>query len=120
MILAMHPATEARISSRWFIGLPVILFSIVAFAENATRLDISPAYDDEQLAAQIYNSASGWRTPPEYESEWRPEKQKQESRIQFGYDSAYEEMRARGNDYTLSTGLGLKDQPQNTQFKIGF
>lgn len=120
MILAMHPATGARISSTWLIGLSVILYSIVAFAESANRLDISPAYDDDRLADQIYNSASGWRTPPEYESEWRPEKQKQESRIQFGYDSAYEEMRARGSDYTLNTGLGIKDQPQNTQFKIGF
>jgi hypothetical protein len=72
------------------------------------------------VTGEIYNSASGWRKPPEYEREWRPEKQQQESRIQFGYDSAYEEMRARGNDYSPETGLGLKDHPQNTQFKIGF
>lgn len=120
MILAMNPATEARINSRWLTGLSVMLFSLVVLAENAPRLDISPAYDDDRLSDQIYNSASGWRTPQEYESEWRPEQQQQESRIQFGYDSAYEEMRARGNNSSLDTGSGLKDHPQNTQFKIGF
>jgi len=120
MTLAMDPATEARISSRWLIGLSVMLFSLVVLAENADRLDISPAYNDDRLSHEIYNSSSGWRKPPEYENEWRPEQQKQESRIQFGYDSAYEEMRARGTYNSLDTGLGLKGQPQNTQFKIGF
>jgi hypothetical protein len=120
MILSMDPAAEAHSSSRWLIGLSVMLFSLVVLAENAARLDISPAYDDDRLTDEIYNSANGWRKPPEYENEWRPEKQKQESRIQFGYDSAYEEMGARGNDYSLDTGLGVIDHPQNTQLKISF
>jgi hypothetical protein len=42
------------------------------------------------------------------------------SRIQFGYDSAYAEIRARDNNFALDTGSSLADQPQNTQFKIGF
>ena len=120
MILALEPATEAGSSRRWLIGLSLMLFSIVVLAQNATRLNISPAYDDDRLSDEIYSSAGGWRSPPEYESEWRPEKQEQQSRIQFGYDSAYEEMRARDNNYTLNPGLGLKDHPQNAQFKIGF
>jgi hypothetical protein len=120
MILAIDTETETGNSGRWLIGLSVMLLSFFALAENAGRLEISPIYDDDLVTDEIYNSAGGWRKPPEYESEWRPGKQKQESRIQFGYDSAYEEMRARGNDYTLDTGLGLKDQPQNTQFKISF
>ncbi len=120
MILAMDPATEAGNGNRWLIGLPVMLFSLVVLAENADRLDISPAYGDERQADEIYNSATGWRKPPEFESEWRPEQQQQQSRIQFGYDSAYEEMKARGNDFSLDTGSGLDDRPQNAQFKIGF
>jgi len=120
MILVMDTAIASHISSRWLIGLSVLMFSLVVLAENAGRLDISPAYDDYRLTDEIYNSANGWRKPPEYESEWRPEKQKQESRIQFGYDSAYEEMRARDNAYSLDTGLGLIDHPQNTQLKISF
>ncbi len=46
MILAMGPATEAGIGSRWFIGLSVMLFSLVVLAENAARLEILPGYDD--------------------------------------------------------------------------
>jgi hypothetical protein len=116
----MDPAAEARISSRWLIGLSVMLFSLVVLAENAARLEISPAYDDYRLTDEIYDSASGWRKSPVYENEWRPEKQKQEGRVQFGYDSAYEEMRARDNDYSLDTGLGGIDHPQNTQLNISF
>jgi hypothetical protein len=120
MILTMGPAPATGNGSRWLVGLSVMLLSFVVLAENTSRLEISPAYDDDRVTDEIYNSANGWRKHPEYESEWRPERQTQGSRIQFGYDSAYEEMRARGNDYTLDTGLGLKDQPQNTQFKISF
>jgi len=121
MILAMDPATGAYISSRWFIGLSVMLFSLVVLAENTTRLDISPSYDDDgRMTDEIYDNATGWRQSPAYESEWRPEKQQQNSRIQFGYDSAYEEMRARGKDYNLDTGLGNMDHPQNTQLNISF
>jgi hypothetical protein len=89
-------------------------------AGNAERLDISPDYDEERHSEEIYNSASGWRTPPEIEREWRPEEQERKSRIQFGYDSVYEEMRARDKDFSLDTGSGLDDRPRNTQFKIGF
>ena len=120
MILAMNPATEAHISIRWLIGLAVMLFALVVLAENVTRLDITPAYDDDRLTDEIYDNATGWRQPPSYESEWRPEKQQQTSRIQFGYDSAYEEMRARGKDYNLGTGLGSMDHPENTQINISF
>jgi hypothetical protein len=120
MILTFDPATEAGISSRWLAGLSVMLFSFVVLAENSARLDISQSYDNDRVTDEIYNSASGWRKPPGNESEWRPQKLQQESRIQFGYDSAYEEMRARSNDYSPDAGLGLKDQPKNTQFKIGF
>ena len=120
MILTMEPLNEAHISRRWLIGLTAMLFSLVVLAENATRLDITPAYDDDRLTDEIYDNATGWRKPPAYESEWRPEIQKQTSRIQFGYDSAYEEMRARGKDYSLDTGLGHIDHPQNTQLNISF
>ena len=120
MILATVPASEARSSGRWLIGLSVMFFSLVVLAGNAERIDISPTYDDDRLADEIYSNSSGWRKPPEYEREWRPEQQQQESRIQFGYDSAYDEMRAKDSAYSQDTGTGLTDRPQNTQFKIGF
>jgi hypothetical protein len=119
MILAIDTATGARLGSRWLIGLSVMLFSLIVLAENATQLDLSPAYDDLQTN-EIYSSTSGWRKPPTYENEWRPEKQEQESRIQFGYDSVYEEMGARGNDYSLDTDYGPADHPPSTQFRIDF
>ena len=120
MILVIESATEARTGSRWPLGLTAMLFSLVVLAENPAQIDISPSLNNDRLADEIYNSSSGWRKPPAYENEWRPEKQENKSRIQFGYDAAYEEMRARDSEYVPGTGSDLKQQPQNTQFKIGF
>ncbi|HYQ70776.1 MAG TPA: hypothetical protein VET88_02485 [Gammaproteobacteria bacterium] len=120
MTLTINPASEAHIGYRWLLGLSVMLFSIIVLAENTDRLDITPAYNDDRLSDGIYNSVTGWRTPDGDENEWRPEKQAQESRIQFGYDSAFEEMRARDIDLSQDTGSGIRDNPQNTQFKFGF
>jgi len=55
-----------------------------------------------------------------YENEWRQETRQPASRIQFGYDSAYEEMRASDNNDGLDTASGGIDHPQNTQLKISF
>jgi len=120
MIFTMDPETEAQTGSRWLIGMAVMLFSLVVLAGNPAQIDISPVDDDDRFVDEIYSSSNGWRKPPAYEREWRPEERKQESRIQFGYNPAYEEMKARDSDYSPDTGRGLKDQPQNTQFKIGF
>lgn len=115
----MQVTAGTHISGRW--GLLLLLFSLIALAENSSRLDILPADGDDRLTDEIYNSATGWRTPAVSENEWRRGvKQQPKSRIQFGYDSAYEEMRARDNNYGFDTGLGGVDHPQNTQFRISF
>jgi hypothetical protein len=120
MILTMDTITRVHISSQWLISLPVILFSLVVLAENSAHLDILPTDDDDRLTEEIYNSAPGWRTPAVYENEWRRETQQPASRIQFGYDSTYEEMRASDNNYGLDTASGGIDHPQNTQLRISF
>ena len=119
MNLAIHTTAGVHISNRW--GLLLLLFSLVVLAENTARLDILPADGDDLMTDEIYHNATGWRTPTAHENEWRREAQQQPtSRIQFGYDSAYEEMRARDNNYSLDTGLGGIDHPQNTQLRISF
>jgi hypothetical protein len=120
MILVMNFTPGENIRSRWLISLPVVLFSLVVLAENSARLDILPTDDDDRLTEEIYNSATGWRTPAASENEWRRETPQPGGRIQFGYDSAYEEMRARDNNYGLDTTSGGIDHPQNTQLRISF
>ena len=120
MILVMEAADDARPGGRWALGLAVLLLSVAALAENAGRLDISAASADDRLTEEIYGSAQGWRKPPAYDSEWRPQAQEPQGRITFGYDSVYEEMRARDDGYSPNSGLGLREPRQNTQFRIGF
>jgi hypothetical protein len=64
VILEMFTANEARLGSRWLFGLPVMLFSLIVWAENASRIEISPAHDSDLVTDEIYNSASEWRKPP--------------------------------------------------------
>jgi hypothetical protein len=120
MILETNTITKAHICSQWFFSLPVILFSLVVLAENSARLDILPTDDDDRLTEEIYNSTTGWRTPAVPENEWRQETRQPASRIQFGYDSDYEEMRTYGNNYGSGTASGGVDHPQNTQLRISF
>jgi hypothetical protein len=120
MTLVTNPTVGAHTSGRWIFALLFLSFSLVVLAENSARLDILPADDDDRLTDEIYTNANVWRTPTVNENEWRRGTQQQTSRIQFGYDSAYEEMRARDNNNGLDTGLGGLDHPQNTQLKISF
>lgn len=121
MTLSIHATTGVRISGRWFYGLLFLLSSLLVFAQNSAHLDILPGDDDEHWTDEIYNSAPEWRTPTVYENEWRRGEQQPVSRIQFGYDSAYEEMRASDNRYGMkNNGLGGMDHPQNTQLRISF
>lgn len=120
MTLVMEAATDAHTGSRWALGLAVMLLSVVALAENAGSLDVSAATADDRLTEEIYGSSQGWRKAPAYGSEWRPEEQETQGRITFGYDSVYEEMKARDDGYSTSTGLGLRGPKQNAQFRIGF
>jgi hypothetical protein len=120
MTLAMNTTVGAHINDRLLFGLLFLLFSLVVLAENSARLDILPTDYDDRLTDETYNRATGWRTPVDHENEWRREVQQPASRFQFGYDSAYEEMRARDNNDGLNTGLGGIDHPKNTQLKLSF
>jgi hypothetical protein len=118
MIIVLHTTARAHISSRWIFAPLFLLFSLVVPAENSARLDILPTDDDDHLTDEIYNSATAWRTPTVYENEWRREAQQPANRIQFGYDSAYEEMRVREGTY--GSGSGGIDHPKNRQLRISF
>jgi hypothetical protein len=120
MTPAIQTPAAAHVSGRWFSGLSFLLASLVVLAQNSGHLDILPADDDGRLTDEIYNSAPGWRTPTAYQNEWRRGQQQPASRIQFGYDSAYEEMRATDNRYGMNNRLGGIDHPQNTQIRISF
>jgi hypothetical protein len=120
MTPAMHGTAGAHLSGRWLSGLIWLFFSLVVMAENSAHLDILPSDADDLQTDAIYNSATGWRTPAAYENEWRRGAARPAGRIQFGYDSAYEQMRASGNNHDLDSGLGGVDHPQNTQLRISF
>ncbi|MGB5259941.1 MAG: hypothetical protein WBO34_05390 [Gammaproteobacteria bacterium] len=119
MTVLVAPAAVASEGSRWPIGLLAMMLSFIAIAENSGSITLSPGYDD-RLTDEIYNSARGWRKPPAYHDEWRPEKPQHESRIEFGYDSTYEALRSRDGAQSMDTARGLRDPQPATQFRIGF
>ncbi len=120
MILSMNAALEVRSDRGLVLGLVATLTSFVVLADSGDLLRLTPAYNTEQLGEEIYDSMDEWRMPPAYDSEWRSEKPRQESRIKFGYDSAYEEMRARGYDNSLYTGSNHGEPVPSSQIRISF
>ena len=120
MIASVTDHDTAADTGRALIAAGLLLTSAFVLANDDARLQISPAYG-EILSDDIYQRAEGWRQPPLFESEWRPPKPEPKSRIRFGYDSAYEEMRARNAGRDAITSLNLRDpRPAATQFRLEY
>ena len=88
-------------------------------ANDDARLEIAPTYG-EILSDEIYERAEGWREPPMFESEWRAPKPEPKSRIRFGYDSAYEEVRARDAARYSTKPPKLRDPRPATLFRLEY
>lgn len=115
---SVHDAGQG--TRRALITTGFLLASAFVLANEDARLEISPTYGD-LLSDEIYERAEGWREPPMFESEWRPPASEPKSRIRFGYDSAYEEVRARNAADYSTKPLSLRDpQPAATQFRLEF
>jgi hypothetical protein len=92
---------------------------VITLANDGERLRISPVYDDVQKD-EIYGGAAQWRKPPMYESEWRAPRKPKQGRIEFGYDSAYEQMRAREEELFSRSAFELHEPKPSSQFRIKF
>ena len=119
MTALVAPAADASEGSRWRIGLVAMMLSFIAMAENGGKVTLSPTFDD-RLTDEIYDSGTAWRMPPAYQDEWRPEEPQQKSRIDFGYDSTYEALRARDDAQGRVTSRKLADPRPAAQFRFGF
>ena len=117
---SVNPPMAAEVSARsWIIGGGVLLLSAMVLAANDDRLVISPA-DGQLLTDEMYERAEGWREPPMFESEWRAPEPEPRTRIRFGYDSAYEELRARDPINNSFVGTNLGEPQPNTLFRMEF
>lgn len=99
----------------------VLLASAIVMAQENPGLQVPPG-SQELLSDEIYEQAGGWRETSVSGSEWRaPPTPQPRSRINFGYDSVHEELRARDDANYSGTGLNLRDtQKSNTQLQLRF
>jgi hypothetical protein len=102
----------------WPLLLLLTASAIYATNDNA-RLEISPDYG-QILSDDLYEQAEGWRAPPMFESEWRAPRREEPSRIRFGYDSAYEELRARERAPSIGDQRNLDMTEPATLFRWNF
>jgi len=119
-VKTLTPVPAAEASGRsWMIGGGLLLLSALVLASNDDRLVISPS-DGQLLTDEMYERAEGWREPPMFESEWRAPRSEPRTRIRFGYDSAYEELRARDPMNNSFVGSNLREPQPNTLFRLEF
>jgi len=112
------PTTDPTMARR-LVASGVLLASAFVLAEGNTRLEAPPLYD-QILSDDIYERAEGWREPAMDGEEWRTSKPEPRSRIRFGYDSAYEELRARDETRYSSKPINQGDVQPSTQINLGF
>ena len=94
MTAGMDTAVGYRARQRQFAFALLLLIGALAIASDQSRLEIGPIYEDF-LTDEIYREADDWRAPPAFESEWRAPREQDTGRTRFGFDSVYEEQRAR-------------------------
>ena len=105
--------------------LLALLLSAWAFAQNGDDLDLSITIDELQKQ-EIYSSAGDWRKPEvvEEDEEWRKPREKpepvQRSRMQFGYESIYDDARIRQDDPISTSSPDLEKYKPSTMFKVTF
>ena len=120
MMLIAAGAMKDPTVPRRLVASGVLLASALVLANDGARLVLSPT-DGEILSDDIYERAEGWREQPMFESEWRAPKREPQSRIKFGYDSAFEELRARERSQYPSRPMDVRDDhPPASQFRLGF
>lgn len=122
--------TSAALNSATAVTVPraplliAVLSSAWAFAQTAENLDLSITIDDLQKQ-EILSSSGDWRKPEVVEEEeWRDTRAKpdpvQRSRMQFGYESIYDDARIRRDDPISTTSPDLEKYKPSTMFKVTF
>ena len=105
--------------------LLALLSSAWAFAQTEDNLDLSVTIDELQKQ-EIYSSAGDWRKPEvaEEKEEWRKPREKPQpvvrSRMQFGYESIYDDARIREDDPISTSSPDLEKYKPSTMFKVTF
>lgn len=94
MTAGMDLATGYQSRQRQLVFTLLLLVGALAIASDQSRLEIGPIYEN-LLTDEIYREAENWRAPPAFESEWRAPRRQDRGRIRVGFDSVYEEQRAR-------------------------
>lgn len=103
-------------------GHVVVLFGIISItliAQAADRLIVSPDYES-LISDGVYEDSQNWRQPNDDELGWRQQQQQKESRIKFGYDPTYDEMRARKSQESSSSSFGYEQTKPSSLFRLEF
>lgn len=119
-LMSMHAApTPEHALTRWLLTCGVLLVSAFVLADEMARLETPPVYN-EMLSDEIYDRAAGWREPQMAGDAWRAPRPEPKSRIRFGYDSTYEELRARDETRYSTKPISRGNVQPATQLKFGF
>ena len=116
---ADFPPGRMRISA-----LPVLLVSVFVFAQTVEQNDLSVTIDERQKE-EIYADAGDWRGPDmELEEDvWRKTERVEvapKTRMQFGYDSVYDDARMRRDEPRTTLDLEIEKYKPDSAFKIRF
>ena len=124
--------TSATANSFALLAMPrgtfllALLSSAWVLAQTAENLDLSVTIDDLQKQEILSSTEEDWRKPDvvEEEEEWRRPEEKpeavQRSRMQFGYESIYDEARIRRDDPVSTNSPDLEKYRPSTMFKVTF
>ena len=92
---------------------------MIVMVAVADQLIVSPNYES-LIADGVYEDSKNWRQPQDDEYGWRQTEKSKQSRITWGYDPAYEAMRAKKSEDFSSKSFGYEQTKPSSLFRIDF
>ena len=118
-----HRDSEAVGERSWLIGLGLLSLSMVVWAQTADHRLTPGAGIDKTVTDRIVEDAELWRqpSPEDVDTGWRVSEPKpRDSRVTWGYDSTYEQLRENRYDFSGSPSFDYSEERSGTLLRFNF
>ena len=107
------------IDGRCLLSVLLLLVWAVAFAQpDSEQTEMSAKYVDELIEEIVVSAEEEWRKLPEDDHQWRQPELKPKTKMELGYDSVYEELRAREGN--ADKQFDFQDPQTTSLFRLRF
>lgn len=106
----------------WLIGLGLLSLSMLVWAQTADQRSQITGGIDKTVTDRIVEDAPLWRQSPaeDIDTGWRVEPRTRDSRVTWGYDSSYEQLRDKHYEFSGSPSFDYSEDRAGSLLRFDF